>query len=79
MLYSHVVPGDALITELNRAAADRGYAIDFGVVRIHQAKFAFEFRVADVAENGAPDGALARACPDQSDRAGPKQIFQAIG
>jgi hypothetical protein len=60
-------------------AADRGNAIDFGIMRIHQAKVALEFRVANVPEHGTPDGALARACPDQRKRTGRKQIFQAIG
>jgi hypothetical protein len=46
---------------------------------VDHAKFAFEFRVANIPENGAPDGTLARAGSNQRERARRKQVVQAIG
>ena len=60
-------------------AADGGNAVDLGIMRIHQAEFALEFRLANIAEDGPADRSLARAGPDQRDRTGRKQIFQMIG
>ncbi len=59
-------------------AADRGDAVDLGIVRIHQPEFAFEFCLVNIRKNGPPDGPLARAGPDQRERTRRKEIFQTV-
>ena len=51
-------------------AADRGNAVDLGIMRIHHPEFALELGLVNIAENGASDRSLARTCADQRDRTG---------
>ena len=46
-------------------AADRGDAIDIGIMRIDESKLALESRLVNIVKNGPPDGASPRASPDQ--------------
>ena len=59
-------------------AADRGEAVNFGIMRIHQAKLTLEFRLENVAENGPSDGPGPWAGSDQRDRTGRQQAFESI-
>src|SRR5712671_555837 len=60
-------------------AADRGDAINVGIMRIDESKLAPESRLSNIVKNGPPDGASPRARPDQRERTRRKQIFQTIG
>ncbi len=55
-------------------AFDRCHAVDFGMTRIDQCKFAFEFRLANVSENGLSDRPLPRTCSHQGNRTRRQQI-----
>ena len=46
-------------------AADRGDAIDVGIMRIDESKLALESRLVNIMKNGPPDGPSPRASPDQ--------------
>ena len=59
--------------------ANGGNAVDVGITRIDEGKFALEFRLADVVQNGPANGPLPRTGADQCDRARRKQVLQAIG
>ena len=59
--------------------ANGGNAVDVGITRIDEGKFALEFRLADVVQNGPADGPLPRTAADQCDRTRRKQVLQAIG
>ena len=59
--------------------ANGGNAVDVGITRIDEGKFALEFRLADVVQNSPANGPLPRTAADQRDRARRKQVLQAIG
>ena len=60
--------------------ANGGNAVDVGIARVDEGKFALEFRLADVVQNSPANGPLPRTAADQCDRARRKRDpLQAIG